>query len=647
MISQGRQRAARRLGALAVAAAAAVIVAAPASAGPEEDLAERYAPVVRLVEQTEDCGHGEPYQPTDIDVLLPDDGVVLRGPWDKTNVVQVAPGAGDLAPGRLGYHLDFPGDPLEPGCTYEEWSDYITAGSKPTTYARVLTEPGKPGKLALQYWFFYIFNDFNNKHEGDWEMVQLVFDADDAAEALGVNPTEIGYSQHEGAERAAWGSDKLGLVDRTHPVVYPADGSHANYYSEALFLGRSAAEGVGCDDTQGPSTELRPDVQIMASDQDAYLVAYPWLGFQGHWGERQPAFYNGPTGPNTKTQWTMPITWSEEHWRDDAFAVPAAGVLNTNATDFFCTAVGAGSDVLTKIVRNPGPAVIVLGVLALLVLWAASRTEWRASPPLRIGHQRQWGEIVTATWGLYRRHFRLFVGIGVLFILLGLAVAALQYLLFRVSTLSALTDSAGESNAVVAFLAFGLGLVFILVGLTITQAAVAHAMVELDAGRSTSALDVYRSALGRVGALAGSLLRAVVVITILNLTLVGIPVAAWLTVRWSLLAQVVQIEGHPPRGALQRSGRLVAGHWWKVASIAVFVTGFALVIGPFLGALLLLVSTASFDVVNIVAAVVYMLTLPLASIATTYVYCDARAREAERAETPHALRELPAEVTFS
>jgi len=281
------------------------------------------------------------------------------------------------------------------------------------------------------------------------------------------------------------------------------------------------------------------------------------------------------------------------------------------------------------------------------VLWAASRTEWRASPPLRIGRRRRWGEIVTATWGLYRRHFWLFVGVGVLFLPLGLAVAALQYLLFRVSTLSALTDSAGESNAVVAFLAFGLGLVLVLVGLTITQAAVAHAMVELDAGRSPSVVDVYRSALRHVGALAGSLLRAVVIVSVLNLSLVGIPVAAWLTVRWSLLAQVVQIEGHPPRGALRRSSRLVIGHWWKVASIAVFVTGFALLIGPFLGALLLLVSTASFDLVNIVSAVVYMLTLPLASIATTYVYCDMRAREVERAETPHAPRELPAEVAFS
>ena len=48
---------------------------------------------------------------------------------------------------------------------------------KPTVYAHVAKDPDYPGKVALQYWFFYPFNDFNNTHEGDWEMTQLVFDA--------------------------------------------------------------------------------------------------------------------------------------------------------------------------------------------------------------------------------------------------------------------------------------------------------------------------------------------------------------------------------------------------------------------------------------------------------------------------------------
>jgi hypothetical protein len=64
--------------------------------------------------------------------------------------------------------------------------------------------PWAPGKLALQYWFFYVYNDWNNLHEADWKMIQLVFDASTPGQALHRAPVEVGYSQHEGAERAAW-----------------------------------------------------------------------------------------------------------------------------------------------------------------------------------------------------------------------------------------------------------------------------------------------------------------------------------------------------------------------------------------------------------------------------------------------------------
>src|SRR5262249_6249621 len=159
-------------------------------------------------------------------------------------LVKVAPTATDLSAGLPGYSLDFPGNALKPGCTYADWSKQVEAESPPLTYAHLVTQSGYPGKLALQYWFFYLYNDFNDKHEGDWETVQLNCHADSAEQALTMSPYETGYSQHEGAESATWGASKLTIVDGTHPVVYPAYGSHANYYSPALYLGRSAAEGV-------------------------------------------------------------------------------------------------------------------------------------------------------------------------------------------------------------------------------------------------------------------------------------------------------------------------------------------------------------------------------------------------------------------
>ena len=95
------------------------------------------------------------------------------------------------------------------------------------------------------------FNDYNNKHESDWEMVQLEFAASSPAEAMNQEPLELAYSQHEGAEVSDWHDDKLEIVDGTHPVVYAAAGSHANYYESALYLGRSGQQGFGCDDTTG------------------------------------------------------------------------------------------------------------------------------------------------------------------------------------------------------------------------------------------------------------------------------------------------------------------------------------------------------------------------------------------------------------
>src|SRR5262249_6843373 len=153
--------------ALVLLVALAVVPAAAANLADEQALAQKYAPVVRIVEQTEECGHGEPYEPMDVTALFGEPSVSLRGPWNATDLVKIAPAARDLV-GLWDYHLDFPGHALNPGCDYEKWARRITEGKKPTVYAHVATEADRPGKLALQYWLFYAYNDWNNLHEGDW-----------------------------------------------------------------------------------------------------------------------------------------------------------------------------------------------------------------------------------------------------------------------------------------------------------------------------------------------------------------------------------------------------------------------------------------------------------------------------------------------
>jgi hypothetical protein len=141
--------------------------AARASLGDERQLAARYAPVVRLVEQKQECGPGEPYEPMDVDALFGQPTVALRGPWNPVDLVKIGPTATDLSRGLYEYHLDFPGNALDPGCGYERWARRITAGHDPTVDAHVSTDPDRPGRLALQYWLFYAYNDWNNLHEGD------------------------------------------------------------------------------------------------------------------------------------------------------------------------------------------------------------------------------------------------------------------------------------------------------------------------------------------------------------------------------------------------------------------------------------------------------------------------------------------------
>ncbi len=631
---------------LGTLASLVALVAIPAGAATPEDetaLAERYAPVVRLVEQTEECGHGEPYEPTDVDLLFDDESTVaLRGPWLRSDLVKIAPSAEDVA-GLFEYHLDFPGDPLDPGCDYERWARRLTEGSTPAVYAHVAAEPDRPGKLALQYWFFYPFNDFNNTHEGDWEMIQLLFDAGDAREALGQDPVAVGYSSHEGAERADWGEDKLELVDGTHPVVFPAAGSHANKFTEALYIGSSAEAGVGCDDTRGPHVELRPDVHTIPSDPAAARAQFPWITFEGRWGELQKAFFNGPTGPNLKVQWSAPIEWAET-WRSRSYAVPTGGIFGTSATDFFCAAVSTGSKGLVGLLRNPSLTLLVLGALAAVILFAITRTRWRPVAPLRIAHRRRWGQILAAAGRMYIGRARVFLGIGLLLIPLGIVISALQAFILGGFGLLGI-DTTGETAGGLVLLLVTVGTILALLGFAFVQAATACALVEIDAGRPVGAVRAYALSLRRIRPLLRGLAAGVGIWVVLSTTAFLIPVAVWLAIRWALLAQVVELEGTSGVAGLRRSARLVSGRWFRVASLVGIGAAVAFLAGPFLGALLILLTDAPLALLNVVAGIVYALSMPFVALTTSYVYFDARVRE--ELEPEDVPDELPAEIELS
>jgi hypothetical protein len=167
-------------------------------------------------------------------------------------------------------------------------------------------------------------------------------------------------------------------------VWIPALGASARRgtkaFGEALYLGSSAKEGVGCDDTRGPTFDVRPVVYTIPSNQARARSAFPWIAFEGRWGELRPAFFNGPTGPNLKTQWTEPIRWSEG-WRSRSYTVPGGSAFGPAATGFFYGAVGGGSRALVHLINRPVALSVVLAGFALLVAVLLARATMAAGRP--------------------------------------------------------------------------------------------------------------------------------------------------------------------------------------------------------------------------------------------------------------------------
>ncbi|MDF8264840.1 hypothetical protein [Luteipulveratus flavus] len=625
-------------------AAAAHPASAPAATAPEDEvrLAQRFAPVLRLVRQDRPCDSGEPYAPADVAAFLDNDTVALRGPWGADDLIKVGPTAQDLAKGLPDYHLDFPGDPLRPGCDYEQWARSVTGGHRPTMYAHVVADRDRPGRLALQYWFFYAFNDFNNTHEGDWELVQLEFDAPDAATAFARTPVRLGYSQHEGVETSAWEDPKLAIVGGTHPVVYPAAGSHASYYEPELYLGRSGQRGFGCDDALGPQDEPDMALQVVPQDPRAAVAAFPWLGFRGRWGERQQAFYNGPTGPNMKDRWTRPADWVDENGHGTSYSVPAGGLFGTQVTDLFCSGVGTGSRVLRRATSSPSTALVLVAIVLVFAVWQTQRTSWEGSRPLRAARRRSWGQTVAAAVRMYAARPVLFTSVGLLTVPLVLLLALLSRADLGGPVIG---GGAGDASGGIRLGLTGvLASVEIGVVIVLVQAASTQALAEIDAGRDVTAWSAYRLALAHWRPLLMSCVVWAAAVGLLVLsTRYTVLLAVIVIVLWGLFVPVLILERRGPVESLRRSARLVLPRMLRVISLIAAAVVLAGATGPLIGfALLLLIPSLPFALLNLLSGLVYVVLFPLVALTTAYVYYDAAVNEARTGEGGQDV--LPSEL---
>jgi hypothetical protein len=319
-----------RLLLILVAAVAAVFFAAPASARP---------PLAKLLADHQPITVFDPserFRPTTVDEFVEDSQLerLTAGGWvaadpDPTSASLPGPGAGVFRLNQM------PCAPTGPLGGLDCYANAATGrGVRSTVYGRAV-EIGS--SIVLQYWYFYYDNTYSyfdppsdviwQAHEGDWELVTVVLDADGKGR-------EVGYSQHCLGERRQWASTPRLL---THPIVFVASGSHANYFSpgthpfDARCVPAQAAallkahglplpsDHAGIGDVLGPSTPFLPGTTLTPLNGTE-----PWARFPGFWGELQyfhspftgtVVFGTSPVGPVYHADWQDPLgtlaTWTQ------------------------------------------------------------------------------------------------------------------------------------------------------------------------------------------------------------------------------------------------------------------------------------------------------------------------------------------------
>lgn len=590
--------------------------AAAQAVSPEQQLADKYAPIVMLRQQSAPCDKdGEGYFPTTVDFLFNNPDVALKAKGDgkvsSDTTIKQGPTAVDLVNAGPDTYLDFPGNPRDPGCGYETYFKQKAAqlGLKPTTYARIYVDLSDH-RLYLQYWFYYYFNDWNDTHESDWEGIALVFDAPTAAAALNQQPSLVAYNQHAGGETAHWNDAKL-EKDGTHPVAYVSAGSHGTYYSADTMIGWGKdGAAFGCDNTTQPDIRTPLNVVLIP-----YLLdpngPFAWLFYKGKWGQRDVAFFNGPSGPNIGDNWNKPSQWYRTY-RATVLKVPGTKLVGVNTTDVFCALAKRGSQILIYSgVHFWTTMAILLGIIAVVALLVS----------------RVWPFFMEAL-DIYGKELRTFLGIGIVAVPIGIAFNGLELLSRSVPPLDLVTrffDNDNSGRLVSSIISIVLQLAATAV---VVAPAVIYAMKEMRRGVRPGVVPSFRGALRRVPRLAGALFILVALLAALSVTVILIPVAVYVLVRMQFFSQAILFDDAPNAwAALRMSWNATRGHWWTALTRTLAFQLLATLPGPLSGIILLIIGGSNVQFSNVVSSFVYAAFIPIAYIGLSATYRRLKGQE--------------------
>ena len=340
----------------------------------DEELASNFAPVLHFTQ-------GEKFYPTSVDYIIGSSVLKQRNPDGTSFVIDSAP-----RPDNLGTYTSsnlFLDNKLE---TFENIAtDYASNGESLGYYAYVHVVR-RGSSTVIQYWLFYIFNNGPmNEHQGDIEVIQVFLDASG-------NPQRVLASQHGAGQNAAWGDVEK---DDTHPVIYVAQGSHANYFRS--YQGKIGIENdiVGSDGKTIMANQLN---LVLLGEKGNHPAGQSWLDYAGRWGywgtEQEVALGRaGPVGPvfnQEGIRWAQPDAYLASTFHVDGTYFILAWLAANFLLLFLIYIVARsawkiwgiirlqrkGGLLVGKFLKGRGGIGLVIGIVAILVTVAALFVPW-------------------------------------------------------------------------------------------------------------------------------------------------------------------------------------------------------------------------------------------------------------------------------